>query len=89
MVVGISGGIDSSVTAVLCRRAFPETTLGVIMPCHSCEVDRNPQYLETFRRQFTLAVAKSWMSAKELQPETVEYLAEKWIRINGDHNVAY
>ena len=35
VVLGMSGGIDSSVLAVLCQRAFPQSTLGVIMPCHS------------------------------------------------------
>jgi len=35
IVLGISGGIDSSVLAVICQRAFPRSTLGVIMPCHS------------------------------------------------------
>jgi NAD+ synthase len=39
-VLGLSGGIDSSVAAVLCKRAYPETTLGVIMPCHSMGIDR-------------------------------------------------
>ncbi len=34
-VLGLSGGIDSAVTAVLCQRAFPEATLAVMMPCHS------------------------------------------------------
>ena len=37
-VVGLSGGIDSAVTAVLCKMAFPDTVLGIMMPCHS-----NPQ----------------------------------------------
>ena len=31
-VIGISGGIDSSVTSVLCRRAT-DATLGLILPC--------------------------------------------------------
>jgi len=39
VVVGVSGGLDSSVAAVLCQRAFPEATLGVIMPCHSDKID--------------------------------------------------
>lgn len=39
VVVGMSGGLDSSVAAVLCQRAFPETTRGVIMPCYSDKVD--------------------------------------------------
>ena len=35
VVLGLSGGIDSSVLAVLCKQAFPENTLGIIMPCYS------------------------------------------------------
>jgi NAD+ synthase len=38
-VVGLSGGIDSSVTAVLCKKAFGDNVLGVIMPCYSSEQD--------------------------------------------------
>ncbi len=37
-VVGLSGGIDSAVTVALCKRACPQDTVGIIMPCHS-----NPQ----------------------------------------------
>ncbi|MFQ5996767.1 MAG: NAD(+) synthase, partial [Dehalococcoidales bacterium] len=40
VVVGMSGGLDSSVLAVLCQRAFPQNTLGVIMPCHSQPEDK-------------------------------------------------
>jgi NAD+ synthase len=40
VVVGMSGGVDSSVVAVLCHRAFPQNMLGVIMPCYSREGDR-------------------------------------------------
>lgn len=39
VVVGMSGGVDSSVAAVLCQRAFPQKTLGVMMPCYSEELD--------------------------------------------------
>ncbi len=39
-VVGLSGGIDSSVTSLLCQKAFPENTLGLIMPCQSNPEDR-------------------------------------------------
>lgn len=38
-VVGLSGGIDAAVTAALCRRAFPDNNVGVIMPCHSEPAD--------------------------------------------------
>ena len=40
VVIGISGGIDSSVLAVLCHRAFPQNMLGVIMPCYSSQEDK-------------------------------------------------
>ena len=40
VVVGISGGLDSSVLSVLCHRAFPRNMLGVIMPCHSHQQDK-------------------------------------------------
>lgn len=39
IVVGLSGGIDSSVVAALAKMAFPADSLGVIMPCHSNPVD--------------------------------------------------
>ena len=35
VVLGLSGGLDSSVLAVLCHRAFPKNTLAVLMPCYS------------------------------------------------------
>jgi len=39
VVVGMSGGLDSSAAAVLCQRAFPQGVLGVLMPCYSCQED--------------------------------------------------
>jgi len=39
-VFGMSGGIDSSVIAGLCIKVFPETSLGLIMPCHSADEDK-------------------------------------------------
>jgi NAD+ synthase len=45
-VVGVSGGIDSSVTAALCARAFgPERTLALLMP----EADSDPETLDISR----------------------------------------
>ena len=39
LVFGLSGGIDSAVVAGLSKLAFPETSLGVIMPCYSDPID--------------------------------------------------
>jgi len=41
LVLGISGGIDSSVTAVLVKKAVGDNHLALILPCHS-----HPQDLE-------------------------------------------
>ena len=38
-VFGMSGGLDSSVVAVLCHAAVAENALGAIMPCHSDPAD--------------------------------------------------
>lgn len=35
LIVGLSGGIDSSVVAALAMEAFPEDCFGLILPCHS------------------------------------------------------
>ncbi|AIA29788.1 NH(3)-dependent NAD(+) synthetase [Mycoplasmopsis californica] len=39
LVVGISGGIDSALVAALAKRAFPENTLGIVMPIDNMEHD--------------------------------------------------
>ncbi len=44
VIVGLSGGLDSSVVAVLSKQALQDEVLGVIMPCHNepcCEEDAN------------------------------------------------
>ena len=45
VVVGISGGVDSSVVASLAQRAVGERLLGVIMPCHSEPLDEKYAWL--------------------------------------------
>ncbi|MDR5657867.1 NAD(+) synthase [Serpentinicella sp. ANB-PHB4] len=39
LLVGISGGIDSAVVACLIKKAFPENSLGVILPIKSNKTD--------------------------------------------------
>lgn len=39
VILGLSGGIDSAVVGAFARRAFPDTSLGLIMPCESNEED--------------------------------------------------
>jgi NAD+ synthase len=40
VVLGLSGGLDSSVLGVLCQQALPQNTLGLLTPCHSIDTDR-------------------------------------------------
>lgn len=40
LVVGISGGIDSALVAFLIQKAFPNSSLGIIMPCKSDPKDK-------------------------------------------------
>jgi NAD+ synthase len=50
VVLGLSGGVDSSVLAALCKRAFPVNSIGLIMPCYSANEDK--EYAEKIARQF-------------------------------------
>jgi len=52
VVFGISGGLDSSVVAVLCRRAFDKNILGLIMPCYSNQQDK--QHAITVSDKFSI-----------------------------------
>ncbi len=56
VVVGISGGIDSAVVAGLAVRAFPGSTLGVIMPCESLSEDIEHGHLVAQKYGFELKV---------------------------------
>jgi NAD+ synthase len=39
LIVGLSGGVDSSVVASLCKKAMPGQCFGLIMPCGSISQD--------------------------------------------------
>lgn len=41
ILVGLSGGIDSSVVACLIKKAFPDNSIGVILPCKSNDKDKS------------------------------------------------
>ena len=56
VVIGMSGGLDSSVLAVLCHRAFPQNTLGVVMPCYSCQEDE--EHVQAVASQFSIPTEK-------------------------------
>ena len=52
VVLGLSGGLDSSVLGVLCQRAFPKNILGLIMPCYSNDQDK--EHAEMVARQYDI-----------------------------------
>ena len=52
VLVGMSGGVDSSVLAVLCHRAFPQSMLGALMPCHSSREDM--EHAQAVAGQFSI-----------------------------------
>ncbi|MDP2917065.1 MAG: NAD(+) synthase [Dehalococcoidia bacterium] len=55
-VLGLSGGIDSAVASVLCKRAFPDSTLGLVLPCHSAPEDEAHTLL--LARKFSIPTHK-------------------------------
>jgi len=54
VVLGMSGGVDSSVLAVLCHRAFPQNMLGVLMPCYSSREDE--EYARAVAGKFSIPI---------------------------------
>jgi NAD+ synthase len=52
IIVGLSGGIDSSLVAVLAKRALGDNLLGLIMPCHSLATDI--EHAEMLARKFSI-----------------------------------
>lgn len=52
VVFGLSGGLDSSVVAALCKRAFAEEILGVIMPC--CSISQDAEHARLVADRFAI-----------------------------------
>ncbi|KGX93496.1 NAD synthetase [Pontibacillus halophilus JSM 076056 = DSM 19796] len=92
-LVGVSGGIDSAVVAHLIKRAFPNDSLGVIMPCKSnpgdqdaahkvidsCEIDHlTVDLTETHEVMFSTIAEQ--LKQKETYEESQERLADANLR---------
>ncbi len=61
VVVGMSGGLDSSVLAVLCHRAFLQSMLGAIMPCYSSREDE--EHAQAVASQFSIPTKRVVLDA--------------------------
>ena len=79
-VFGMSGGIDSSVVAALCKSVFQQNILGLIMPCHS-----NPQ-----DEEHALAVADKFsIPTKRIELDAVyDNLLALYSNGDGANNLA-
>lgn len=56
LVFGLSGGLDSAVLAALAKKAFPKTSLALLMPIHSDPMDEEHAIL--LAKKFNLAYKK-------------------------------
>jgi NAD+ synthase len=79
VVFGLSGGIDSSIVAVLCQKAMGENILGLIMPCHSFKEDRDHALL--LIKKFNIAFKEVKLDSisdkiKEIFPSPDQKIAE-------------
>jgi len=52
VVMGMSGGLDSSVLSVVCYRAFPQSMLGILMPCYSSREEE--EHAQAVANQFSI-----------------------------------
>ena len=56
VVLGVSGGLDSAVAAVIAHKAFPDNCMALILPCESQVNDRldSQMFLEEFNIPFRI-----------------------------------
>lgn len=56
VVVGVSGGIDSAVAAVIAKKAFPESVMALMLPCESefTDIIHGQLLLEKFKIPFRI-----------------------------------
>jgi len=70
VVIGLSGGIDSSCAAILCKKAFPNNIKGIIMPCSSNPSDLKHAKLIAEKFKIPHQIVKLEGIFKELCKET-------------------
>jgi len=79
-VFGLSGGVDSAVVGVLCKRALPKSSLGVIMPCHSSKKEDLDDALEVARRfdipTVTITLDEAFDALLRVLPNLKQYSEE-------------
>ncbi|MCD5415221.1 MAG: NAD(+) synthase [Clostridiales bacterium] len=76
LVVGVSGGIDSAVVANLIKRAFPNNSLGVILPIRSNENDEEDGLAVVMKIDLKCAVINLDKEHKTILDKTIYELAE-------------
>lgn len=78
VVLGLSGGIDSAVTAVLAKKAFPDQCMALILPCASELQDRidSQALAEEFNIPYRVVVLDNVFN-------TFMTLAESYLRFDG------
>ncbi|MDD4363017.1 MAG: NAD(+) synthase [Atribacterota bacterium] len=54
VVFGLSGGLDSALVAALCKKIFPDNTLGLILPCESQknDIDDALKVVQSFQLEY-------------------------------------
>jgi NAD+ synthase len=80
-IVGISGGIDSAVVAHLIKRAFPDNSLGLIMPCKS-----NPKDMEDALKVVESCGIKHFIIDLTETHNTLFGAVEKQLKEKGEWN---
>ncbi|ADQ14577.1 NAD(+) synthase [Halanaerobium hydrogeniformans] len=90
-VVGLSGGIDSSLTSLLCKKAFPDNTLGLILPCQSNEQDQIDAiaHAEKFEIDYKIIDLKNTYQefVKSLNLDNLDRFSTSIKNINGDQKL--
>lgn len=85
LLVGISGGLDSAVVAYLIKQAFPENSLGVILPLKS-----NPEDLihaQTVIDQSEISgLTIDLTNTHKMLYETIQSTLKKNAKLNSDMN---